>query len=347
MFSIARDTWTQSDESSRPELQGLWSPGTSGLAHQVTHSSSHGFNGTCSAWQIEFRMVAICSEVIDPPEKLANDHAHDAQPCRLPKEFPELIENRFEIGPVGQLQCLSRPLVKLLAQGSVGQPAVSSASAVLQSADQMEMTELNDPALAGAEPDDARNLVGDRRLNALVNVRGNRRDGLRPASHVLPSWQEQGVEENGSALLACLDGHQIQNPVFFAKPEVDSVQEQNQRTIGHAQCSRLRYELPQHSTKMATEPLRCKAMISCESFQRAAFQHNRFHDSRGESPSLRSSLFLADAPGTLAIAALTTSRSEAINLRPATKRFRVRRIHARELATDEGSNYGKSRRNSV
>ena len=347
MFSIARDSWTQADESSRPELQRLWSTNASGLSHQVTQSSSHSFNGTCSAWQIELGMFAIRSEMIDAPEKLADDHAHDAQSGRLPYEFAQLIENRFQIGTVGKLECFSSLLVKLLAQGSVGQPAVSPASAVLQTADQMEMTELNDPALAGAELDDARNLVGDRCLNALVNVSWNGRNCLRPAAHVLPSWQEQGVEENGAIFLAALDGHQVQHPVFFSKPKVDPIQEQDQRTIGQTQCSRLRYEPHQHATEMATEALRGKAIISCESFQRAAFEHNRFHDGSRQSPGLWSSFFLADTPRTFALAALTASRSKAVNLRSATRRFRVRRIHARELATDWDSNHSKTQWNSV
>jgi hypothetical protein len=333
MFPIACDAWTHSDESSRPELQRLWTADASGLAHQIPYSSSHGFYRTCSRWQIELRIFAVCPEVIDPSEKLANDHPHHAQSCRLLNEFPELIQNGLEIGTVGKLDRLSSTLVKILAQGSVGQSAISSASAVLQSADEMEMTELNDPALAGAELDNSRNLVGNRRLNTFVDVRGNGRDCLRPAPHILPSWQEQRIEEHGPILLARLDGHQIQDPIFFSKPEINSVQEQNQRTSRQAQWSRSRHELLQHPTKVAAEALSCKPVISSESFQRATFQHNRFHHSTGQSPSLGSSLFLADAPCTFAVAALTTSRPEAINFRSATKRFRVRRIHARELAT--------------
>src|SRR5688500_3948356 len=99
--------------------------------------------------------------MVDPPEKLPNDHAHDAQSCCLTNKVPQLFEHGLQSGAVGQLQSFADMLVKRLAQRSACQVAIASATAVLQAADEMKMAELHDPAVAGAELDNSGNLVGD------------------------------------------------------------------------------------------------------------------------------------------------------------------------------------------
>jgi hypothetical protein len=84
-----------------------------------------------------------------------------------------------------------------------------------------------------------------------------------------------------------------------------------------------------------------------KSFQRAAIQQYCLHNSRTCSPRLAAALFLADSPRSLALTALTTSRTEVINLGSATTGFRVARMHARELDIDYGSKYQKAQLNSV
>ena len=80
--------------------------------------------------------------------------------CRT--RLPEFFEHGLQPGAIGQLESLADMLVKRLAQGSAMQSAISSASALLQSADEMKMAELHDPAMVCAEPDNSGNLVGDR-----------------------------------------------------------------------------------------------------------------------------------------------------------------------------------------
>jgi len=347
MFIIACDARTHSDESSRPELQRLWSAHASSLSHQITNSSVHSYYAARSSPQIQIWIFPVGSEMVDPSEKLSNDHAHDAQSCCLGNKMPQFFEHGLQPGTIGQLQSFADLLVKRFAQRSACQVAIASTSAVLQSADEMKMAELHDPALAGAELDNPGNLVGDRSPDASVNGGGDRCECVRPALHVLSARQQNRIEEDGAILMARLDGHQIQDPVFSPKAKVKSVQDQNQRSCWQAQWSRSRHEPLQHPTKVAAEPLSRKPVISSESFQRATFQHNRFHHSRGQSPSLGAALFLADAPRPLATAALTTSRTEAIDFRSATWRFRVPRMHARELHTDSESECRKTQGNFV
>jgi hypothetical protein len=272
--------------------------------------------------------------MVDPPEKLPNDHAHDAQSCRFANETPELFEHGLQPRAIGQLQSFADLLVKRFAQGSVCQVAVSSTAAVLQAADEMKMAELNDPALAFAEPDNAGNLVGDRGLDASVYVGGDRCECLRPALHVLPPRQEQRIEEDGAILMVRLDRHHIQNPIFSSKAKVKSVQDQNQRSSWQVQTPRSRYELSQRSAKAPTQSLPGKAVAWGETFQCASVQHHYFQNSRTPPTGLATPPLLADCPCTLALTALTTSRTEVINFGCATRGVRVPRMHARELDID-------------
>ena len=333
MFSIAHDNWTRPYQSRCPQMQGLRATDTSSLAHQITNSSSHSFYAARGSGQIQFWIFPIGSEMVDPSEELANDHAYDTQFFGLAHQMAQLFEHGLQTGTVGKIESLAGKLVERFAQGSASQPAISSASAALQSADEMEMAELHDPALARAEPDNSGNLVGDRGSDASVYVGRDRCECLGPAPQVFPPRQEQRIQEEGSILMARLDRHQIQDPIFSSKAEVKSIQEQNQRSCWQAQMPRSRYELSQRSTKTAAEPLSRKAVTWGESFQCAPFQQNRFHHCRGESPRLAASAFHARSPRSLAVTALTTSRTEVIDFGSATWRFRVRRIHARELAT--------------
>jgi hypothetical protein len=281
--------------------------------------------------------------MVDPPEKLPNDHAHDAQSCRFANEMPQFFEHGLQPGAIGQLQSFANMLVKRFAQRSVCQVAIASASAVLQAADEMKMAELYDPALARAEPDNSGNLVGNRGPDASVNGGGNGCECLRPALHVLSARPENRIEKDSSILVARLDRHHIQDPVLFSKAEVKSVQDQNQGSSWQAQTPRSRYELSQRSAKTPTQTLTGKAVTWSESFQCASVQQHCLQSSTTPSPTLAAAPFLANSPRPLALTALTTSRTEVIDFGFATGRFRVARIHPRELDTNSVSKYPKYR----
>ena len=347
MFTVTHDIRTHSYQSRCPQLQRLGTADASSLAHQITHSSSHGFYAARGSGQIQFGIFSIGSEMVDPSEELANDHAYDAQSCGLTDQMPQFFEESFQLSTVGELESLAGQLVKRFAQGSASQPAIAPASAALQSADEMEMAELHDPALAGAEPDNSRNLVGDRGQDASVYVSGDRGEGLRPAPQVLPARQEHRIEEDSSIVVARLDRHQIQDPVFASKAEVNSVQEQNQRPCRQAQKARLGHKPPQGLTTTVPHRLRCKTRAWRQTLQGSTLYQEHFQKLGRTSPTLAASPFLADSPRSLAVTALATSRTEAINLCFATWRFRVRGMHARELDTDSYLKYAKSQTNYV
>jgi len=272
--------------------------------------------------------------MIDPSEKLSNDHAHDTQSCCLGNAMLELSEHGSEPRTVGKLERLAGQLIEGFAQRSVVESVIASASAVLQSADQVKMAELNDPALACAEFYNAGNLVGDRGSNPFVYSGRNGCESVRPTLHVLSALAQHRIEEDRLILVTRLDCHHIQDPIFASEAKVQSIQDQNQRSFGQAQILRSRCDPSQYSTKPPTQPLPSKAVASSESFQCAAIYKDCVQRSRVCSPILSPSSFLADSPRTFALTALTTSRTEVIDFCSATGRVRVQRMHARELHTD-------------
>jgi hypothetical protein len=334
MFTVTRDSWTHSYQSSRPKLKCLRTAHASSLSHQITDSAVHSFYAARSGRQIQFRIFSIGSEMVDPSEKLPNDHAHDAQSGCFANKTSEFFEHGLQARAIGQLQSLPDMLVKRFAQGSALQSAITSASAVLQSTDEMEMAELHDPAVARTELDNSGNLVGDRGPDASANAGGDRCECLRPALHILSAWQEHRIQEEGSILVARLDRHQIQNPIFSSKAEVKSIQDQNQRPCRDAQNTRSEHKLAQGSTPTVSHRLLRKANARRQTLQGSSLHQDGFQQTGRTSPTLAASFLSADAPRSLATAAPTTSRTEAMDFRSATRRFRVQRIHARELATN-------------
>src|SRR5262249_24460586 len=137
----------------------------------------------------------ISPEMVDTPEELSNDHAHDTQTSCMANKMPEFFEHRFQSGAIRQLKSLASMLIKRFAQGSTLQSAIASASAILQSADEMKMAELNDPTLACAQSDNSGNLVGDRGSDAFVYRGRNRCERVRPPLHVLSAWPQHRIEE--------------------------------------------------------------------------------------------------------------------------------------------------------
>ncbi len=195
------------------------------------------------------------------------------------------------------------------------------------------MTELHDPALAFAKPDNPGNLVGDRGSYPSVYPSRDGRDRLRPTAKILPSGQEHRVEKDGSIERARLYTHLVQDPVFSSKPEVKSVQNQDQRLPRNAQSPRTRYERSQASTKTPAQSPIGNTIARRESFQRAAIQQHCFENLIPNASRFAAAPFLADSPRSLALTALTTSRTEVVNFGFATRRIRVARMHARELDT--------------
>ena len=158
-------------------------------------------------------------------------------------------------------------------------------------------------------------------------------EGVIPALHVLSAWLQHRIEGDRLVLVTRLERHHIQNPIFSSKSEIESIQDQNQRSFWQSQIARSRCELLQSSAKSPTQPLTGNSVAWSESFQCTSLHKHCVKGCAVRSPTLAAALFPADPPRPLALTALTTSQTEMINFGSATLRFRVPRMHARELHT--------------
>jgi len=332
MLTITRDLWTLSDQSSCPHLQCVRTADASGLAHQITNNSPHRFHRPSGSGQVQMRVFAIGPELIGTPEKLPHHHAGAGSTARLTDQFFQPLKDPLELGTVGKLQCLTGKLVANFTHGSVCDLSLSPSPVALQLADKVKMTQLQDPAFVHGQGGDTPDLVGHQGLNALVRSDRNGADGLRPTTDLLPTRKQQRVQEKSVVLVTGFQPHQIQHPRTSVETKVKPVDQKDQWPCWHTQGARSGHELMHGPTKTVTQGLRSKPSTWSKALQRPSLQQHCVQKSRRSSPTLAASFFSADAPRALAMAALTTPRAKAINFDSTTGRFRVQRIHARELS---------------
>lgn len=332
MLTITRDLWTLSDQSSRPHLQCVRTADASGLAHQITNNSPHRFHRPSGSGQLKMRVFAIGPELIGTSEKLPHHHAGAGSTARLTDRFFQTLKDPIELGTVGKLQCLTGKLVAKFTHGSAYDLSLSPSPVGLQLADEMKMAQLQDPAFVHGQRGDAPNLVGHQSLNALLRSDRNGVDGLRPTTDLLPTRKKQRVQEESVVLMTGFQRHQIQHPRTSVETKVKPVDQKDQWPCWHTQGARSRHELVHSPTKTVTQGLRSKPSTWSKTLQSSSLQQHCVQKSGRSTPTLAASFFSADAPRALAMAALTTPRAETINFDSTTGRFRVRRIHARELS---------------
>lgn len=331
MFTVTLNRRTHSYQSSCPELKCLRATDTSSLAHQITDFSSHSFYAASSRRQIELRIFPIRSKLISPPQKFPDRHAHNAGSHWSLNKILQPLENRFQPWTVRYFQRLTGKPVKALSHGSAYQFAFASSSASLQLTDEMELTQLHNPAMLRSQPNDPSDVVGDRGVDAFVDPSGDRCEYLRPTLHILPAREKHRIEENRSILTARLHRHQIQDPMISAKPKIQSVEDQDQRpgqvqTSGasHILTHRLMEAVAQSSLGKTTVTLR-------KTFQSPALQKNCVQKPGRKTPPMTTPLLQANPPCAFALTALTTAGTKTVYCRPTARRFRVQGFHAREL----------------
>lgn len=332
MLTITRDLWTLSDQSSRPHLQCLRAADGSRLAHQITNNSPHRFYRARGSGQLQMRVFAIGPELIGTSEKLPHYHAGAGSTARLTDQSFQTLKDPLEFGTTGKLQCLPGKLVAKFTHVSAYDFSLSPSPVALQLADEMKMTQLQTPTFVRGQRGDTPDLVGHQGMNALVHSDWNGVDGLRPKTDLLPTRKKQRVQEKSVVLMTGFQRHQIQHPGASVETKVKPVDQKDQWAYWHTQGARSRHELVHGPTKTVTQGLRSKPSTWSKTFQRSSLQQHCVQKSGRGSPALAASFFSADTPRAFAMAALTTSRTKATNFGSTTGRFRVRRIHARELS---------------
>jgi len=320
-----------SDHRSGPKPKSLWTTHTSSSAHQIPKNSSHRFHGAGSGGQVEMGMFAIGPELVGASEKLSHHHAGTDSITRFPGKLIQTLKDALEPGTIGKLQGLTGELIANFTHISACDFSFSPSPVALQLADEMKMTQLQGPAFLGGQRGDAPNLVGHQRSYVLLHSGCNGADGLRPATDFLPTGKKQRVQENSAVLMAGFQSHQIQHPRTSVEAKVKTIDQKNQRSwqlhrsgVGHKTTHNV-------VKPVAQRPVRKTVVASCKVFQCPPLQQNCLQQSNRRSPMTTTSPFLPCSPGALAVAALATTRSKAMNFCPTTARFRMQRLHAREL----------------
>ena len=332
MFTITRDVWMHPDHRSGPKLKRLWAADTSGATHQISNDPSHRFYRSGRSGQLQVRVLAIGPKLMGASKKLPNHHAGTASAARLADQCFQTQKDPLQLGAIGKLQRPAGKLVAKFTHGSAYHFSLSRSPIALQLADEMKMAQLRDPASARGQGGGAPNLVGNQGSNALLRSDRNGADGLRPPADFFPTRKKQRVEEKSVVLMTGLQGHQIQHPRTLMETKVKSIDQKDQWAHWHTQGARSGRELVHSPTKTVTQGLRSKPSTGSKTFQSSSLQQHRVQKSGRSAPTLAASFFSADAPRAPALAALTTPRAEAMNFGSTTRRFHVRRIHARELS---------------
>ena len=334
MFTITRNFRAPSDQGRRPDVERLRTTDASGLTHQVAKNSPHRLDRAGGSRQVQLRKFTIGPELICAPEKLPHHHAGTDSTAGLTDEFFQTPKDPLKLATVGKLQCSTGELIAGFTHVSAFDGSLSGSPIALQLADEMEMTQLQGPTSICSQRCNAPDLIGDYGPNALLYSQGNGVDGFQPAIEILTTREKQGVEEKSVISMTRFERHEVKYPRSSVETKVKAVDQQHQWACGHTQGTILRHNAAQGVTKTMTQGLRSQLGAWRETFQSSSFQQHRIYKTGRGSPTLAASLFSADSPRPLAMAALTTPRAEAVNPGSATKRFRVQRIHARELDTD-------------
>jgi len=331
MFAIAHDLWMHSDHRGDPELKRLGAADTSSATHQIPNDSSHRFHRAGRSRQLQMRMRSIGPELFGSPEKFPNYHVDTARTTRLTQERFHTLQDTLEIGTVRKLQRLTGKSVESLTHAFAYGFSPPPSLAALYLADEVKVTQLQDPAFVHGQGGNAPNLVGDHGANAFVQPYRNGVDGLHPTADFLPTGKKQRVQEQSIVLVTGLQAHQVQDPWSSVEAKVKTV-DQKYQGARESYNSGTGYRAVQESTETVTEGLRRKtAVLPRDIFQRPPMHKDCFEHRRRQSPRTTASAFLPDSPGPLAVIALAASRAKTINFRLATSRFRVQYPHAREL----------------
>jgi hypothetical protein len=332
MFTITHDLRTPSYQSGHPDLERLRAADAPGLAHQVANDSPHRFHRAGCCRQVQLGEFTICPEVLCSSEKLPHNHASTNSTTRSTDEFFEAAKDPLQLATIRKFQRLAGELVAEFTHISASDGSLSGSAIALQLADEMKVTELQDPPVVRSQRRNASDLVGDDGLNARARSWRNGTDRFQPTSEILPTRKKQRVQEKRVVLMTRFERHQIKHPRSAVETKVKTIDQKHQWAYWHTQLSMLRDESRQGLTKTITQSLMSQAGPLSKTFQRPSFQQYRVQKAGRRPPTLASLFFSPNTPRTLALAALTTPRAKTINFGSTTRRFRVRRIHARELS---------------
>jgi hypothetical protein len=211
-------------------------------------------------------------------------------------------------------------------------------TAGMQLSEEVEMTPLVHPAVSSGEPLRAPKSVGDE--GADLRGYGERERAHRrvPILRAFSPRQEDRVEKHRPGGSQRLDGHQVERPDPFAKPEPHPVDNQDLLARGNRPARRVLQPPRQGPAEALAQARNRQPGWTHLTHQRALLAQGPAQQRRGDAPRLASGLLATNPPRASALTTPPPSTTKALNPLPTAGRLLMSRAHARELSPRTGHN---------
>lgn len=279
--------------------------------------------------------------MVDISKKLPDSHAHLARRQWLSNCEPQATEGSSKRRTVGKLQSLTGELIESFSDFPAGQGLFASTSSTLQLADEMEVTELQHPAILASQRLHAPEVVCHQGPNATLGLGCNSFKDLPPDHGVLPAREQEGVHKDSIILITGFKRHQIQHPREPSEAKPQPIDQQDQVSCGIISDSRAGQKAIQGLAEAVTEALGCKTTATCVASKRVFPNQDPVQQVFGIAAMWPASFLSTYPPRPSTTAALFAPGTKTVKFGPTTGRFRVQGIHARELSAYLGSKYAK------
>lgn len=281
----------------------------------------------------QLRVEAVRPVMVEVSEKLAYCHAHLACGQRLAYRDLQTPERSLKLESLRELQRLAGQLVQCLSDGPSSQGGLLPTAAPLQLADEVKMTELQDPAILASQRLHPAKVVGDQGSNSALDLGWKRLQDLAPALGILAATAQHGIQKHRIILGRGFERHQIQDPRLAAETKPQAVDQEDEGPAWIFAGTRVCEKLKQRLAKAIPDGLRRPAGMAAERAKSLVRQKDAVHDVRSDSETRPPSSFRPNPPGSPTAAALSPPQPVRIHSRTTTWRFRVYGFHARELST--------------
>ena len=334
MFTVTRHFRPHPNESGSPKTERFGCAQVSQAAHEISNSSAHRFDCIRRRRQPESRMSPVSAIMDKTSQKFARDHSQTLV-GRKPLHDFEAVQNSVQFCTVRKLQGSANQLVDRFAHVGSRNPALPMASSRLKLANEVKVTQLENPSVLPSQTLGTTEVVANQSANSSLDAGRKRLNKSLPVSEVFPADRKNRIEEERVIAPDRLHRAQVERPKTILEAEPKPIDQENQRPLRKAPPRRrLLDKATKHLTKAITQSLRRHGESFCASqtFETSRFDEYPSNQACGNSPSRSTTLARPNGPRFSAQTALPTPGPEAVNFRTTTRRFRMYFCHAYELS---------------
>lgn len=324
MLAVTRDLRSVTDERNGPLLQRTRGAEVAHTARQIPKQASHGLHCIRRGGEVQVRMQAVGPIAAPLSEKLADRHLQPPGGERLPEQALEPPHHAGEGRPLGDGQGLPHQLIGPLPHRHPADAGFAAAPAGLQAADQVEVAQLEHPALAASQPFDPPQIVAHEGLDPRRQGAGNRLEDPGPLADLLAPREQDRIQEDGPIVPTGLDGHEVEHPRLPLEAEPEPIGQEDEGPCGGGRLARRRRNAGEQAAEPGAEGLGRQVVASArEALQGLVLSQHAVEQPGIEPQAGAAPLAGAGPPRPLAGAALPAPRAKAVDRSLATGRFRM------------------------